>query len=65
MRSPLFVFLTRQFSQPHLRHEERFSFFVPIAEWRENIGAPHFFVALYGAPQQERRREEEMGPFSS
>ena len=26
MRSPLFVFPSRQFSQPHLRHEERFSF---------------------------------------
>ena len=26
MRSPLFVFPSRQFSQPHLRHEERLSF---------------------------------------
>ena len=26
MRSPLFVFPSRQFSQPHLRHEERLSY---------------------------------------
>ena len=55
MRSPLFVFPTRQFLQPLVRYEGRLSFFVLIAEWCDKIGAPHFIVALYGAPQQERR----------
>lgn len=33
MRSPLFVF-PYGFLRPLLEYEERFSFFVPIAEWR-------------------------------
>ena len=35
MRSPLFVFLPRQFLQPLSRYEEGVSFFVPIAEWQK------------------------------
>ena len=38
MRSPLFVFPSRQILRPRLRHEERFSFFGPIAEWQKEIG---------------------------
>ena len=34
-------------------------FFVPIAEWRENMGAPHFIVALHGVPQQNGGEEKE------
>ena len=35
-------------------------FFVPITEQCDNKGTPRFFVALYGVPQQEWRREKEI-----
>lgn len=31
-----------------MRHEREDFFFVPIAKWRDNIGASHFFAAKYG-----------------
>jgi hypothetical protein len=40
MRSPLFVFPSRQFSQPHLRHEERLSFCVRLPSGDGRAGAP-------------------------
>ena len=62
MRLPLFVFLTRQSLQPLVEHEERFSFCSDCRTVRQHR-CPYFFVALYGAPRQERRREKviEMG----
>ena len=58
MRSPLFVFLSRQFERPHERHEEGSSLLVPrfVSVRERQRGLP--FTTPNGGPQLNRRGED-------
>ena len=58
MRSPLFVFLTRQFLQPPVRHEGRLSFFVRLPSG-EQIKPRHLPIRAADGVFNNRRGKRE------